>query len=101
MKGGITSGVVYPGALFELAKEYTFRNIGGTSAGAIAAAATAAAELGRYKARTENSSPEMASFEQLAKIPEWLGGRERRLRPSRIFFRCFSRSRGHGRSSIP
>lgn len=47
MKGGITSGVVYPLAVIELAKTYRFAGIGGTSAGAIAAALTAAAELGR------------------------------------------------------
>ncbi|HZF09488.1 MAG TPA: SuhR protein [Thermoanaerobaculia bacterium] len=47
MKGGITSGVVYPLAVGELAKVFRFRSIGGTSAGAIAAAATAAAEQGR------------------------------------------------------
>lgn len=50
MKGGITSGVVYPRAVIELARRrYRFRSIGGTSAGAIAAAATAAAEYGRQK----------------------------------------------------
>ena len=43
MKGGITSGVVYPLAIVELAQKYRFKNIGGTSAGAIAAAAAAAA----------------------------------------------------------
>lgn len=48
MKGGITSGVVYPLAIAELAKHYRFANIGGTSAGAIAAAAAAAAEYGRF-----------------------------------------------------
>ena len=47
MKGGITSGVVYPRAVCELARTYRFKNVGGTSAGAIAAAATAAAEHGR------------------------------------------------------
>ncbi|WP_052340893.1 patatin-like phospholipase family protein [Salinarimonas rosea] len=47
MKGGVTSGVVYPGAVLELAKRYRFRSIGGTSVGAIAAAITAAAELDR------------------------------------------------------
>jgi hypothetical protein len=47
MKGGVTSGVVYPPAVLGLASEYRFRSIGGTSAGAIAAAATAAAEYGR------------------------------------------------------
>jgi hypothetical protein len=45
MKGGITSGVVYPPAVVELSKTYTFKNIGGTSAGAIAAAVTAASIL--------------------------------------------------------
>ena len=47
MKGGITSGVVYPHALCELARTYRFVNVGGTSAGAIAAAGAAAAEHGR------------------------------------------------------
>ncbi|MGI9383034.1 MAG: patatin-like phospholipase family protein [Methyloligellaceae bacterium] len=49
MKGGITSGVVYPLAVIELAKRYRIENIGGTSAGALAAALTAAAEYGREK----------------------------------------------------
>jgi hypothetical protein len=51
MKGGITSGVVYPLAVAELARSFRFRAIGGTSAGAIAAAATAAAEHGRLTGR--------------------------------------------------
>ena len=47
MEGGTTSGVVYPLAICELATDFRFRNVGGASAGAIAAALTAAAELGR------------------------------------------------------
>jgi hypothetical protein len=47
MEGGTTSGVVYPLAVCELATDFRFRNVGGASAGAIAAALTAAAELGR------------------------------------------------------
>jgi predicted acylesterase/phospholipase RssA len=47
MKGGITSGIVYPAAILRLKGRYRFRNIGGTSAGAMAAALTAAAEYGR------------------------------------------------------
>ena len=43
MKGGITSGVVYAGAIAELAREFRFRSLGGTSAGAIGAAVAAAA----------------------------------------------------------
>ena len=44
MKGGITSGVVYPLAACELARTHKFVNIGGSSAGAIAACIVAAAE---------------------------------------------------------
>jgi predicted acylesterase/phospholipase RssA len=65
LKGGITSGVVYPLALVALAKKYRFSSIGGTSAGAIAAAATAAAEYGRH---IEN-----AGFDRLKKIPDEVG----------------------------
>ena len=48
MKGGITSGIVYPTAVAKLAAHWSFKNIGGTSAGAIAAAATAAAQYGKH-----------------------------------------------------
>jgi predicted acylesterase/phospholipase RssA len=64
MKGGVTSGVVYPRAVQKLATEYWFKNIGGTSAGAIAAGATAAAECGRRR------TGEDAGFERLAKLPD-------------------------------
>ena len=47
MKGGITSGVVYPEAILRLSESFHFKNIGGTSAGAIAAVITAAAEYNR------------------------------------------------------
>jgi len=62
MKGGITSGIVYPLAVTTLAEKFVFKNIGGTSAGAIAAAATAAAELAR----------DTGGFEQLSKLPTFL-----------------------------
>src|SRR5580704_1384573 len=65
LKGGITSGVVYPLALTALAKDYRFSSIGGTSAGAMAAAAAAAAEYGR-----QTGHP---GFERLAKIPGEIG----------------------------
>ncbi|WP_157495017.1 patatin-like phospholipase family protein [Kutzneria sp. 744] len=47
MQGGITSGVAYPAAVLELYKTFRFRSIGGASAGAMAAAVTAAAEYAR------------------------------------------------------
>jgi predicted acylesterase/phospholipase RssA len=63
MKGGITSGVVYPGALVELSRTYRFRGLGGASAGAIGAAAGAAAELAR----------DHDGFARLGELPGELG----------------------------
>jgi Patatin-like phospholipase len=61
MQGGTTSGVVYPLAVCELATKFRFRNVGGASAGAIAAALTAAAELGRSEqARFSNAGTSAA-----------------------------------------
>ncbi len=65
MKGGITSGIVYPGVVCKLAEKYDFQNVGGTSAGGIAAALTAAAELARRQGRDV--------FPELAKVPAFLG----------------------------
>ena len=65
MRGGITSGIVYPKAIAKLAETYRFRSIGGTSAGAIAAASTAAAA---YGARETDQDP----FQTLKNLPEEL-----------------------------
>jgi hypothetical protein len=69
MRGGATSGVIYPGVLLALSRFYRFRNIGGASAGAIAAGVAAAAEYGR---RT-GARPD--AFETVvAGLPDELGG---------------------------
>src|SRR5205823_7977219 len=65
MKGGITSGVVYPRAACRLAQRYRFRQLGGASAGAIAATFVAAAEHGRTR----------GGFDALYEIPSELGAR--------------------------
>jgi predicted acylesterase/phospholipase RssA len=62
LTGGVASGVVYPWAIIELARAFRFRNIGGTSVGAMAAALAAAAEYGR---RTGFEAP----FEALRRAP--------------------------------
>ena len=66
MKGGITSGVVYPFAICRLAERFRLQNVGGTSAGAIAAAVAAAAEYGRRQGTG-------TSFRELEGMPKWLG----------------------------
>ncbi|EGF93245.1 patatin-like phospholipase family protein [Asticcacaulis biprosthecium C19] len=53
MKGGITSGIVYPYAILQIATKFRLRSLGGTSAGAIAAAFAAAAEYARQNGRPE------------------------------------------------
>ena len=65
LKGGITSGIVYPLALVKLAEKYRFSCIGGTSAGAIAAAVCAAAEYGRRKGYN--------GFEDVGTLPDEMG----------------------------
>jgi predicted acylesterase/phospholipase RssA len=94
MKGGITSGVVYPLAAVELAKGHRFRNIGGTSAGAIAAAAVAAAEYGKHSGRNPGA------YDGISALPHWLGPNltslfqpSRRMRP---FFNALLSSLGDG-----
>jgi hypothetical protein len=66
MKGGITSGVIYPLAVCELAQTFRLRSVGGASAGAIAAAAAAAAEVGR---RSVAGSEQRAVVADSAALP--------------------------------
>ena len=66
LQGGTASGVIYPRALVTLARRYRLRGIGGTSAGAMAAAVAAAAELGRSTGK--------GGFGTIAGVPEELGG---------------------------
>src|SRR5688572_20147855 len=79
MKGGITSGVVYPLAIFRLSRRFVFKNIGGTSAGAIAAAATAAAEFCRQR------NGNLAGFEKLALLPKLLIQKPQASTRTRLF----------------
>ncbi len=68
MKGGITSGVVFPQAICELAREYRFVCIGGTSAGAIGAVMAAAAEYCRRK-NIDDPAKQGAGFDRIAAMP--------------------------------
>ena len=75
MKGGITSGLVYPLVASRLATRYRFRSVGGASAGAIAAGFTAAAEYQRQHPRPGATGPGDAGdgFVALTRIPDVLG----------------------------
>jgi predicted acylesterase/phospholipase RssA len=77
MKGGITSGVVYPQAACRLATRYRLKQVGGASAGAIAAALSAAAEYHRQHSNDieakDHANAEPAGFVKLAAVPTDLG----------------------------
>ncbi|ANH05537.1 patatin-like phospholipase family protein [Shinella sp. HZN7] len=70
MKGGITSGVVYPHAIVEIARAYRLRSIGGTSAGAIAAAVAAAAE---YRRERSPGKDDFAGYDGIVSIADEIG----------------------------
>lgn len=70
MKGGITSGVVYPKLISTLSAKYRFKSIGGTSAGAIAAAGCAAAEYARQTG--VDDAARKRGFKRLEALPSEL-----------------------------
>ena len=70
MKGGITSGVVYPHAIVEIARAYRLRSIGGTSAGAIAAAVAAAAE---YRRACSPRKDDLAGYDEIVNMADEIG----------------------------
>jgi hypothetical protein len=78
MKGGLTSGVIYPGAVQTLSTRFTFSNVGGTSAGALVAALTVAAEYQRRETGSHDG------FDTLGNITDELatrvGGADTKLR---------------------
>lgn len=105
MKGGVTSGIVYPRAVLELTRRYRFKNIGGTSAGAIAAAVVAAAALGerRLKIDESRSWPDGTGMVGLSQVSEELcteGTVARLFQPSpaaRAPYRLLTRWPGSGK----
>jgi hypothetical protein len=81
MKGGTTSGVVYPPAIKRIGEHYRLRSVGGSSAGAIAATVAAAAE---YRRQTSPNRDDGAGFDEVAALSKDLGTElTRYLQPSK------------------
>jgi predicted acylesterase/phospholipase RssA len=74
LAGGVTSAVAYTGVIVGLSRTYRFRSLGGTSAGAAAAAAGAIAE------RSRRISGKQDPFEAIAGLPGYLVTTDRRGR---------------------
>src|SRR5262249_42726383 len=90
MRGGITSGIVYPRAIAKLAETYRFRSIGGTSAGAIAAAAAAAGALGVREGKDPFKGRFKTLPEELAKEIDKKTVLERVFQPAKGLERLFA-----------
>ena len=80
MEGGVTSGIIYATAVSGLSSHYRFKNIGGSSIGAFAAALTAAAE---YRRRFGSG----LGFKTLARLPDLLAveDKHKRTQLERLF----------------
>jgi len=70
LKGGTTSGVIYPPAIYRIGAQYRLRSVGGASAGAMAATVAAAAEYGRQMSPGRD---DMEGFEAVRDLSEELG----------------------------
>jgi predicted acylesterase/phospholipase RssA len=82
MKGGVASGIVYPDAIFEISRRFDLKSVGGTSAGAIAAALAAAAQYRRARGGGDAET----GYERLPGIADTLaqpGGMFALFRPNR------------------
>lgn len=87
MKGGLTSGVIYPPAIRRISERFHLVGIAGTSAGAIAACAAAAAE---YRRRVGGGDE---GYEALQEVSRELGRAGRileLLRPDHVTRREFA-----------
>ncbi|MXO59020.1 patatin [Altererythrobacter salegens] len=82
MKGGVTSGIVYPYTVLEIAKQYRLRGLGGTSAGAIAAAFAAGAEFARRNGDLGGFKRLQERCEELPRILLSLFQPDRELNPT-------------------
>ena len=81
MKGGTTSGVVYPPAIKLIGDAYRLRSVGGSSAGAMAAAIAVAAE---YRRQTSPNRDDTSGFAEVAALSDELGADLTRfLQPSK------------------
>lgn len=87
MKGGVTSGVVYPQAIREIARQYRLCSVGGTSAGALAAVLAAAAEYRRAKSAGRSDE---GGFDRIVELSRELAENLKSLfQPSPKFARLF------------
>ncbi len=89
MKGGITSGVVFPKAISAIAQTYRLHSVGGTSAGAIGAAMAVAAEHWRQTQAAAGDPGE--GFRKVEKLGDELATGLRGLfQPAPVFKRLFA-----------
>lgn len=101
LQGGVTSGLLYLGVIAELSRHYEFKNLGGTSSGAISAAAAAIAQRAKLellkKPHHERQVDPEKPFDELRKFPSELAKQER-PKARTALFRMFQPQEGTVRS---
>lgn len=98
MEGGVTSGIIYAAAVVELARQYRFQSIGGSSIGAFAAGLAAAAEYRRRHGSGEGFKALDGLPEQLAAVRKGRTQLERLFQPqpgTRRLFQIFLSTLNH------
>jgi len=97
MRGGVTSGLVYPKAVLQLKDKYWFRGIAGSSVGVVAAAATAAAELGRDKGGFEKLDALSQELSESGRLLELFQPTRDTAPAMRLFLLTLDRDSGVGK----
>lgn len=72
LEGGVTSAVIYTGLIARLSRHYQLKSLGGTSSGAVAAAAGAIAQRAKLQAGGAGASDLHPSFKLLRDFPRAL-----------------------------
>ena len=85
LEGGVTSALIYTGLIARLSRHYRLKNLGGTSSGAVAAAAGAIAQ--RAKLQAPHAGAMHPAFKALRDFPVRLAETDARDRT--VLFRLF------------
>ena len=93
LEGGVTSGLIYTGLIARLSQDYRFKSLGGTSIGAVAAAAGAIAQRAKLNSPNRNAANGLhVAFDALRDFPYKLAVTDGKKRT--VLFRLFQPQEG-------
>jgi predicted acylesterase/phospholipase RssA len=92
LEGGVTSALIYTGLIARLSQHYRLKSLGGTSSGAVAAAAGAIAQRAKLEKPGTPADPLHPSFKALRDFPSRLAEIDEKGRT--VLFRLFQPQEG-------